>query len=84
MTNAKPDPEIYIKATARLGIAPENAIAIEDSLNGVTAAKRAGLNCVVVPNPMTASMDFEHADLRLDALSDMSLQAMLDRFSQAG
>ncbi len=84
VTNAKPDPEIYIKAAARLGTAPENAIAIEDSLNGVTAAKRAGLNCVVVPNPMTASMDFEHADLRLDALSDMSLQAMLDRFSQAG
>lgn len=83
VTNAKPDPEIYLKAADRLGAAPANAVAIEDSLNGVTAAKNAGMNCVVVPNPMTADMPFEHADIRLNSLADMPLQALLDRFSQA-
>jgi putative hydrolase of the HAD superfamily len=48
MTNAKPGPEIYIKAASRLSATPVNAIAMEDSLNGVTAAKRTVMNCVVV------------------------------------
>lgn len=80
---AKPDPEIYLKAADRLGVYPANALAIEDSLNGLNSARSAGVNCVVVPNPMTADMAFEGADLRLNALSDMPLQSLLKRFSQA-
>ena len=70
---AKPDPELYTSALAALGVDPACAIAIEDSANGVTAAKRAGMFCVVVPNAMTSSMRLDHADLRLQSLADLSL-----------
>ena len=83
VTKLKPDPEIYLKAAERLGASPGDVVAIEDSLNGVTAAKSAGMGCVVVPNPMTADMQFDQADLRLNALSDLPLQTLLKRFSQA-
>ncbi len=69
----KPDPELFTSAVAALGVDPESAIAIEDSANGTTAAKRAGLFCVVVPNAMTSSMRLDHADLRLESLADVSL-----------
>ena len=75
--NGKPDPELYTLAVERLGVCPENALAIEDSLNGLTAAKAAGLHCVVVPNPMTKGMALDAADMRLRALSDLRLDALL-------
>ena len=68
----KPHPELYTLALERLGMQPHEAFAIEDSPNGVTAAKAAGMRCVVVPNPLTAQMSIGHADLRLDSLADMS------------
>ena len=73
VAEAKPDPELYTSALAALGVDPACAIAIEDSANGVTAAKRAGMFCVVVPNAMTSSMRLDHADLRLQSLADVSL-----------
>ena len=75
----KPDPEPYVLAMEGLGTSPERAVAIEDSLNGVTAAKRAGMFCVAVPNPMTKDLPLEEADLRLGALSDITLTALLER-----
>ena len=79
--NAKPDPELYTKSVERLGVNPENALAIEDSVNGLTAAKAAGLQCVVVPNPMTDGMDFRAADIRLESLADVPLGALLERLN---
>ncbi len=75
----KPDPELYTAVVSRLGTRPENAVAIEDSANGVTAAKRAGLFCVAVPNPMTEELPVDQADLRLRALSDFSLTDLLEK-----
>ena len=77
VTNVKPDPELYIVAMDRLGASPERAVAIEDSLNGVTAAKRAGMYCVAVPNSMTSDLPLDGADLRLGALSDIGLEDLL-------
>ena len=76
--NAKPDPELYIMSVMRLGVQPQNALAIEDSANGLTAAKAAGLQCVVVPNPMTKGMDFGLADLRLESLDAMPLGKLIE------
>ena len=78
----KPDPALYLVALQRLGVAPDRAVAIEDSLNGLTAAKRAGMFCVAVPNPMTGDLPLESADLRLGALSDMGLQTLLDTLTR--
>ena len=47
---SKPNPEIYLKAAAALGIAPQDCIALEDSPNGLTAAYRAGIKTVMVPD----------------------------------
>lgn len=77
----KPDPALYRTAVAELGVQPEQALALEDSPNGVLAAKRAGLFCVVVPNAMTRDLDLDHADLRLDSLADMSLEDLLAKFN---
>ncbi len=46
ITNKKPDPEIYLKAAAAVGVAPENCLVIEDAVAGVQAGKAAG--CMVV------------------------------------
>ena len=75
----KPDPALYSTAVARVGSEPAGAVAIEDSFNGVTSAKRAGLFCVAVPNEMTEDMDFGQADVRLGSLAEMPLEALLDR-----
>ena len=79
VARVKPDPELYLTAAEKLGTTPANAVVIEDSANGVTAAKSAGAFCVVVPNPMTRDLAIDHADLRLDALSDMTLPTLLAR-----
>jgi HAD superfamily hydrolase (TIGR01509 family) len=73
----KPDPALYRTAVEALGVRPEDALALEDSPNGVLAAKRAGLTCVAVPNPLTARLDLTGADLRLASLADLPLTALL-------
>lgn len=46
--NGKPSPDIYLKACNKLGVLPETAIGVEDSMNGVIAASAAGLYTVMV------------------------------------
>ena len=65
---AKPAPDLYLRATELLGVDPGDAIALEDSPNGVQSAKAAGLYCVAVPGPMTRTLSFEAADTILTAL----------------
>lgn len=58
VARVKPDPELYSLAVQRLGLRPEQCLAVEDSLNGATAAVAAGVPVVVVPNEVTASQPF--------------------------
>jgi HAD superfamily hydrolase (TIGR01509 family) len=80
---AKPRPDLYLEALDRLELQPHQAIAFEDSPNGVAAAKAAGLVCVAVPNPMTATLALNDADLVLDSLADVPLRELLERFRSA-
>ena len=73
----KPDPALYVGALQALKVKANEAIVFEDSLNGVTAAKRAGIFCVAVPNAITRHSSFELADLRLSSLADMSLEEVV-------
>jgi HAD superfamily hydrolase (TIGR01509 family) len=75
----KPDPALYRAVCDALGVDPRHAIAFEDSPNGILAAKRAGMRCVAVPNPLTASLDLSRADIRLDSLADVPLARLLER-----
>ncbi len=80
--NTKPDPELYLLALEALGLAPEEAIALEDSPHGVAAAKQAGMFCVAVPNPLTSRLDLSRADLRLNSLADLPLEQLIAEFEQ--
>lgn len=76
--NVKPDPALYRAALDALGVSSQAAVALEDSLNGLAAAKAAGLFCVVVPNRLMQGHSFAQADLRLDSLAHMPLDAVLE------
>ncbi len=80
--HVKPEPDLYLASLACLGVAAAEAVAIEDSPNGVTAAKRAGLGCVAVPNRITSSLDLSQADLRLTSLADVTLPQLLEKLGQ--
>lgn len=69
----KPAPDLYLKAVDALNINPNEALAFEDSLNGLQAALAAGLKCVIVPNPVTESLAFEKYDLRLKSMAEKRL-----------
>lgn len=73
----KPDPELYLSVLKDLEVKAEEAFVIEDSPIGVISAQRAGLFCVVVPNALTARLPLDHADMRLDSLTDISLEALI-------
>jgi HAD superfamily hydrolase (TIGR01509 family) len=73
----KPDPALYRLAVERLGVEPGHALAIEDSRNGMLAAKRAGLRCVVVPNEITGGMAFDEADWRVRSLAEFELRRLI-------
>lgn len=73
----KPAPDLYLAALAALSLAAKQAIALEDSPNGVTAAQKAGLFCVAVPNHITSQLSLPPADLLLDSLAAMPLEELL-------
>ncbi|MDQ6795950.1 MAG: HAD family phosphatase [Chloroflexota bacterium] len=73
VSKGKPEPDVYLEAARRLRIPPGACLVVEDSYNGVRAAKAAGMTCVLVPNrtippaPGTAEM----ADFVIDRLADL-------------
>jgi putative hydrolase of the HAD superfamily len=76
---AKPAPTLYLEALERLELAPAEAIAFEDSPNGIKAATAAGIFCVAIPNSVTVTLDFDEADLVLDSLAELPLPELLKR-----
>jgi HAD superfamily hydrolase (TIGR01509 family) len=70
---AKPAPDIYLKVLEKLNISGDQAIVLEDSYNGVLAARRAGIRAVAVPNPITKDQDFSLAESVLDSMRDIDL-----------
>ena len=79
--HAKPEPDLYIAVLECLGVGPPEAVAIEDSPNGVAAAKRAGMRCVAIPNSITERLDLSRADVVLASLADVTLRQLLERLS---
>lgn len=77
VTKVKPDPELYRKTLEGLGVRPEAAVAFEDSPNGALAAKRAGMWCVIVPNSVTAKLQFGEYDQRLSSMEELPLRELI-------
>jgi HAD superfamily hydrolase (TIGR01509 family) len=77
VAHVKPAPDLYLAALVQLGVLPHEAVAIEDALNGLRAAKAAGLTCVVVPNKFLQCAPFDGADIRLHTFADLPLDQLL-------
>jgi sugar-phosphatase len=75
--NGKPAPDVYLAAARRLGVTPASCVAIEDSPNGIAAAKAAGMTCVAIPDPLLRTdPGYRQADLILPSLTMLDEQAL--------
>jgi beta-phosphoglucomutase-like phosphatase (HAD superfamily) len=79
VSRKKPAPDIYLAAAARLGRLPAGCCVVEDALNGVTAAKAAGMRCVAVASSFAgerlavAGADVVRPDIGAITLADLGL-----------
>ena len=77
VTAKKPDPEAYIIALDRLGVDAGEAMAFEDSVNGLNAAIFAGIKCVVIPGLYTIGDNFAEAHLLFSKIDNFCLERAL-------
>lgn len=75
----KPNPDLFLLALHQLQVQKNEALIFEDSPNGVKAANLAGIFVVAVPNPVTALLKIDGANLTLASLADLSLTELLDK-----
>jgi HAD superfamily hydrolase (TIGR01509 family) len=73
--NKKPDPELFLLASERIGIEPSSCVVIEDTPNGIQAAKAARAKCIAVTNTVSAVNLYE-ADLVCDSLEQIKLETI--------
>ncbi len=69
----KPDPAVFIEAARQLDLSPENCVVVEDSVSGVTAARRAGMKCLAVTTTYPMK-DLTEADLIVESLEDLKIE----------
>ena len=74
----KPSPELFLTAAEALGVAPETAVVLEDSLNGLKAAQAARTPCVIVPNRVTSHLDFTGAAAVIPSLEGVDPDRLAD------
>lgn len=74
VTAAKPAPDIFLVAARNLGVEPKDCLVFEDSPFGVTAAKKAGMYAVAVPDSHMPVEQYAHADLMLSSLAEFAPQ----------
>ena len=73
----KPAPDLFLVAAERLGVPPADCVVLEDSLNGVRAARAAGMPVIAVPNSAFDSAEFDAlADVVVPSLTALSLDAL--------
>ena len=70
VVQSKPAPDCYLLALQRMGLQAHDAVALEDTEHGVAAATSAGLACVAIPTPMSASQNFGTATVTLPNMAD--------------
>lgn len=68
----KPAPDVFLFVAARLGVAPERCLVLEDAEKGIRAASAAGMKSVAVPNRFTRDNDFSAATRVVSSLTDIT------------
>jgi HAD superfamily hydrolase (TIGR01509 family) len=71
----KPDPAVFHEAARRIGVPASACIVIEDSVHGITAAKRAGMRCIAVTNTHPANL-LEKANIVLTSLEELKPETL--------
>ncbi|NPV55618.1 MAG: HAD family hydrolase [Anaerolineae bacterium] len=79
--NVKPDPELFLCATKKMGLKPGEVIAFEDSPNGITAALSAGMVCIAIPNEITRYLDTSHATHTFNSMAEIQLNDLFVRLN---
>lgn len=69
----KPHPEIFLKASESVGVDPSRCVVIEDSYNGVMAAKSARMKCIGFVNPTSGTQDLSKADKIVHSIKEVSV-----------
>jgi HAD superfamily hydrolase (TIGR01509 family) len=77
-TRAKPSPTLYLEALRLLDVGAADAVAFEDSPNGVRAATAAAIFTVAVPNAITRDLGLDGADIVVDSLADLAPERLLE------
>jgi HAD superfamily hydrolase (TIGR01509 family) len=75
VARGKPAPDVFVEAARRLGVAPTACAAVEDSENGILAAKAAGMRTIAVPNPQYPPHEdaLAAADVTLATIEDLTV-----------
>ena len=72
VARSKPEPDIFLRAAAELGVSPADCVALEDSYNGIKAAHAAGMRPVMVPDLLPPTPEVERLLYRrVDSLNDV-------------
>ena len=78
---SKPSPDVYLLAAQKIGVSPEYCIVFEDSPNGLSAAKSAGMFCVVIQSDSELIQKLSKADYLIQSFTNMTLTRLTDLFS---
>jgi beta-phosphoglucomutase family hydrolase len=80
VAHGKPEPDIFLLAAERLHVDPSQCLVLEDAVNGVAAAKAAGMKCIAITNTHNNAA-LAAADLVVDDFSELSIQSVLSCFA---
>lgn len=72
ISEAKPNPEVFLKGAEKLGVAPANCVVFEDAIAGIEAARNGGMQCVGIGDPATLGM----ADLVIPGFDGFTLEKL--------
>jgi HAD superfamily hydrolase (TIGR01509 family) len=76
VTKSKPEPDIFLHAAKKLGVTAEQCIVVEDAVNGVTAAKKAGMKCIAITTTHTKEL-LKDADIVIDSYEGSDLRQLV-------
>ncbi|RKD31572.1 HAD family hydrolase [Thermohalobacter berrensis] len=76
--NGKPNPDIFLHTAEKLNVNPKKCVVVEDSRNGVSAAKSADMKCIGFKNINSGNQDLSQADLIVDSIGDINIEILED------
>ena len=76
VVHGKPAPDIYLDVLAKIGVAPQHAVGVEDSGNGIRSLRAAGMGIIAAPGPEFPLTDdvLALADVRIDEMTEVSVE----------